>query len=167
VRPDAVDRIVEQWSRERPELDPNPMAVVGRIVRLARELDAPLQRVFGRFALDRGEFDVLASLRRAGDPYRLNPGALVASMMVTSGAVTKRVDRLERVGLVVREPDPQDRRGVLIRLTPKGLELVDQAVEEHLANEERLLAALSRGERERLAHLLRKLGHSVRSAEEA
>ncbi len=87
------------------------MAVLGRINRLSRELDGPLQRVFGRFDLDRGEFDVLASLLRTGDLYQLTPGALGESMMVTSGAVTKRVDRLERVGLLAREPDPRDRRG--------------------------------------------------------
>jgi len=161
-----VDSILEQWERERPELDASPMAVVGRITRLARELDAPLQRVFGSFSLGPGEFDVLASLRRAGEPYLLNPRALVESMMVTSGAVTKRVDRLERVGLVDRAPDPRDRRGVLISLTPEGLQLVNQVVEQHLANEERLLAALSRTEREQLARLLRKLGHSVRSTGE-
>lgn len=162
---DAVDRILEQWARERPELDASVMAVLGRITRLARELDAPLQRVFARFGLGEGEFDVLATLRRSGSPYRLNPSALVESMMVTSGAVTKRIDRLELAGLVAREPDPGDRRGVHIKLTAKGLRLVDQAVDEHLANEERLLASLSRREREQLARLLRRLGHSVRSAE--
>lgn len=167
VMPDAVDRILEQWALERPDLDASPMAVLGRINRLSRELEGPLQRVFGRFALDRGEFDVLASLLRAGDPYQLTPRALAESMMVTSGAVTKRVDRLERVGLLAREPDPRDRRGVLVRLTPQGLELVNQAVEQHVANEERLLAALTRKEREQLAGLLRKLGESMRSAEAA
>jgi len=166
VVPDAVDRILEQWALERPELDASPMAVVGRIQRLARQLDAPLQRVFGRFSLDLGEFDVLATLLRAGQPYRLTPGELAESMMVTSGAVTKRVDRLERVSLLAREPDPRDRRGVLVNLTPEGLELINQAVEQHLDNEERLLAALSRKEREQLARLLRKLGESIRSAQE-
>lgn len=163
---DAVDRILEQWARERPELDASPMAVLGRIVRIAREVDRPLQRVFRRFALGPGEFDVLASLRRAGEPYRLSPRTLLESMMVTSGAVTKRVDRLERIGLVAREPDPGDRRGVLVRLTPAGLKLVNEVVEHHLANEERLLAALSRKDREQLTRLLRNLGESVRSAEE-
>ncbi len=165
--PDAVDRILEQWALERPDLDASPMAVLGRINRLSRELDGPLQRVFGRFALDRGEFDVLATLRRAGGPYQLTPGALGEAMMVTSGAVTKRVDRLERVGLIAREPDPRDRRGVLVRLTPRGLELVNQAVEQHVANEERLLAGLTRKDREQLARLLRKLGESLHTAEAA
>lgn len=165
--PDAVDRILEQWALERPDLDASPMAVLGRIKRLSRELDGALQRVFARFNLDRGEFDVLASLLRAGDPYQLTPRALGESMMVTSGAVTKRVDRLERIGLLAREPDPRDRRGVLVRLTPEGLELVNQAVEQHLANEEGLLAGLTRKDREQLARLLRKLGESMRTAEAA
>lgn len=165
--PDAVDRILDQWALERPDLDASPMAVLGRISRLSRELDGPLQRVFGRFALDRGEFDVLASLLRAGDPYQLTPRALGESMMVTSGAVTKRVDRLERVALLARKPDPRDRRGVLVQLTPPGLELVNQAVEQHVANEERLLAALTRKDRDQLARLLRKLGESIHTAEAA
>lgn len=164
--PDHVDRVLEQWARERPDLDASAMGVVGRIARLARALDRPLQRVFARFGLDRGEFDVIMTLRRTGAPHELTPGALLESMMVTSGAVTKRVDRLERAGLVARKPDPHDRRGVRVGLTPVGLELVDQAVEEHVANEERLLADLTRAEREQLARLLRRLGESVRAAEE-
>jgi DNA-binding MarR family transcriptional regulator len=164
--PDHVDRVLEQWARERPDLDASAMGVVGRINRLASALDPPLQRVFARFGIGRGEFDVIATLRRTGAPHELTPGALLESMMVTSGTVTKRVDRLERAGLVARKPDPHDRRGVLVGLTPVGLELVDQAVEEHVANEERLLADLTRAEREQLARLLRILGESVRAAEE-
>jgi DNA-binding MarR family transcriptional regulator len=142
------------------------MAVVGRIQRLARELERALDRVFSSFGLGLGEFDLLATLRRSGEPYRMTPGELLDWMMVTSGAVTKRVDRLERAGLVARAPDPGDRRGVLVGLTPEGLELIDRAVEEHVANEENLLAGLTNQERERLARLLRKLGESVRAAEE-
>jgi DNA-binding MarR family transcriptional regulator len=163
--PDRVDLILEQWARERPDLDASPMGVVGRIQQLGRELERALVRVFARFGLGQGEFDVLATLRRAGEPYQLTPGALLESMMVTSGAVTKRVDRLERAGLVARAPDPDDRRGVLVGLTAEGLELVDRVVEEHLENEENLLAGLTAAERERLARLLRKLGESVRAAE--
>jgi DNA-binding MarR family transcriptional regulator len=121
--------------------------------------------VFARFGLSLGDFDVLATLRRAGEPYQLTPGALLEAMMVTSGAVTKRVDRLEQAGLVARAPDPTDRRGVLVGLTAEGIELVDRVVEEHVANEHHLLAGLTDGERERLARLLRKLGESVRAAE--
>jgi DNA-binding MarR family transcriptional regulator len=163
--PDPVDLILEQWARERPDLDASPMAVVGRIQRLGRELERALVRVFARFDLGQGEFDVLATLRRAGEPYRLTPGALLESMMVTSGAVTKRVDRLEHAGLVARAPDPADRRGVLVGLTSEGLELVDRVVEAHVENEQNLLAGLTDAERERLARLLRKLGESVRGAE--
>jgi DNA-binding MarR family transcriptional regulator len=164
--PDEIDRIVDQWARERPDLDASPMAVVGRIKQLARELERALERVFAGFDLSLGDFDVLATLRRSGEPFRLTPGALLDSMMVTSGAVTKRVDRLERAGLVTRAPDPADRRGVLVGLTPEGLELIDRVVEEHVANEENLLADLSDRERERLVRLLRKLGESVRAADE-
>jgi DNA-binding MarR family transcriptional regulator len=165
--PDPVDLILEQWARERPDLDASPMGVVGRVQRISRELERALVRVFARFDLGQGEFDALATLRRSGEPYRLTPGALCESMMVTSGAVTKRVDRLERVGLVAREPDPDDRRGVLVGLTAGGLELIDRAAEEHVANEHNLLAGLTDAERERLARLLRKLGESVRAAEES
>jgi DNA-binding MarR family transcriptional regulator len=164
--PDSVDLILEQWARERPDLDASPMGVVGRVQRISRELERALVRVFARFDLGQGEFDALATLRRSGEPYRLTPGALCESMMVTSGAVTKRVDRLERVGLVAREPDPDDRRGVLVGLTAEGLEMVDRVVEEHLENEQRLLADLTDAERERLARLLRALGESVRAAEQ-
>jgi DNA-binding MarR family transcriptional regulator len=163
---DAVDRILEQWARERPDLDASPMAVIGRVQQLAREIERALDRVFARFGLGVGEFDVLATLRRSGAPYRLTPGALLKSMMVTSGAVTKRVDRLERTGLVARAPDPDDRRGVLVGLTADGLKLVDRVVEEHIANEEDLLAGLTDAERERLARLLRKVGESVHAADE-
>jgi DNA-binding MarR family transcriptional regulator len=162
---DSVDRILEQWARERPDLDASPMAVVGRVKQLARDLERALDRVFAGFGLGLGDFDVLATLRRSGEPYRLTPGALLEAMMVTSGAVTKRVDRLEQAGLVARAPDPGDRRGVLVGLTPEGLELVDRVVEEHVANEHHLLAGLTDRERERLARLLRKLGESVRAAE--
>jgi DNA-binding MarR family transcriptional regulator len=162
---DRVDRILEQWARERPDVDASPMAVVGRIQQLARELERALERVFSGYGLGVGEFDLLATLRRSGEPYRLTPGALLESMMVTSGAVTKRVDRLEHAGLVARAPDPADRRGVLVGLTSEGLELVDRVVEEHVENEQNLLAGLTDAERERLARLLRKLGESVRGAE--
>jgi DNA-binding MarR family transcriptional regulator len=163
---DPVDLILEQWARERPDLDASPMGVIGRVNRLGRELERAIERVFIRFGLSRADFDVLATLRRSGEPYRLTPGALLESMMVTSGAVTKRVDRLELAGLVARAPDPHDRRGVLVGLTPEGLELVDRVVEQHLENEENLLADLTSQERERLARLLRKLGESVRAAEQ-
>ncbi len=154
---DAVDRIVAQWAVERPELDTGPMAVIGRIHRVAGLLDLALRPPFAEEGLSNGDFDVLASLRRAGAPYRLSAADLTATMMVTSGAVTKRVDRLEAAGLVTREVAEHDARGRLIGLTPAGLEVVDRVVERHWANEERLLAPLDARERAALVGALRKL----------
>jgi DNA-binding MarR family transcriptional regulator len=154
---DSVDRITAQWRRERPDLDPSPMGIIGRISRIATLAERELDRVFADHGLGGGDFDVLATLRRSGAPYRLTPGALSRSTMVTSGGMTKRLDRLESTGLIRREPDPRDRRGRLIALTDKGRTLVDRAVEAHLRNEERLLAALPRPKREPLARLLRDL----------
>src|SRR3954447_20298209 len=122
---DGVDEILEQWRRERPELDPAPIGVVGRVSRLARELEVRLEPVYRAHGLEPGWHDVLATLRRAGDPYRLRVTDLTASMMIGSSGTTKRLDRLERNGLIERSPDPTDRRGTLIELTPKGLAMID------------------------------------------
>jgi len=154
---DGVDRILAQWAVERPDLDPSPMGVVGRIHRLADLLDAGLRPPFAAEGIGHGDFDVLASLRRAGAPYRLSASGLTATMVVTSGAVTKRVDRLVAAGLVVRTVAEHDGRGRLIELTPRGLEITDRVVAKHWANEDRLLAALSASERDQLAGLLRTL----------
>ena len=154
---DAVDRIVAQWARERPELDTRPMGVVGRLHRLADLLDAGLRPVFAEVDLGNGDFDVLATLRRAGPPFRLTAGELAASTMVTSGAVTKRIDRLESKGLVERSVSASDARGREIRLTPEGRRLTDEVVVRHWENEDRLLAALDPDERDQLTGLLRKL----------
>jgi DNA-binding MarR family transcriptional regulator len=154
---DAVDRFVAQWARERPDLDTGPMQVVGRIHRLAPLLDAELAPDFAEAGLGGGDFDVLAALRRSGEPYRLRPAELAASTLVTSGAVTKRVDRLERLGLVSRSVSDDDGRGREIALTPAGARLVDDVVARHWANEDRLLAALDHEERAQLVGLLRKL----------
>jgi DNA-binding MarR family transcriptional regulator len=152
-----VDAIVAAWNRERPDLDAGPMGVVGRISRLSRVLDKELKDFFAGHGLEFWEFDVLATLRRSGAPYELSAGALLKSAMVTSGAITNRVDRLEAKGLLERVRDPDDRRGVRVRLTAVGLELIDRLVPAHLANEERLLAVLSRQDREALMALLRTL----------
>jgi DNA-binding MarR family transcriptional regulator len=154
---DAVDRIVDQWAAERPELDTGPMEVVGRLHRVAAILENGLRAVFAEADLGNGDFDVLATLRRSGAPYRLTPGELTASMMVTSGAVTKRVDRLERAGLVTREVSAADGRGRLIQLTARGRELTDDLVVRHWANEDRLIRALGPAERRTMVDLLRKL----------
>jgi DNA-binding MarR family transcriptional regulator len=154
---DGVDRIIEQWQAERPELDHSPIGVIGRISRLARELEQRLEPVYREHGLEPGWHDVLATLRRSGPPYELRPSELTGTLMLTSSGTTKRLDRLEQAGLVERAPDPQDRRGVLIRLTRKGRDVIDATTEAHLANERRLLAALSAAEREQLAGLLRRL----------
>jgi DNA-binding MarR family transcriptional regulator len=158
---DAVDAIVAAWARERPDLDARPMGVVGRISRVSRVLDKELKDFFTGHGLEFWEFDVLATLRRSGAPYELSAGALLKTAMVTSGAITNRVDRLEAKGLLERVRDPADRRGVRIRLTDAGLELIDRLVPEHLANEERLLAALSQDDRDALMTLLRTLAVSL------
>src|SRR5262249_46393439 len=131
-RADAVDAIEAQWRRERPDLDPAPMTVIGRITRLSSLLEHALDRSFSRYGLASCDFDVLATRRRSGAAYRRTPTELGRSTMVTTGGMTKRLDRLETSGLIRREPDPRDRRGKLIVLTDEGLELIDRAVEGHL-----------------------------------
>ena len=154
---DGVDGMIEQWARERPELDVSPIGVIGRISRLSRELEARLEPVYRAHGLEQGWHDVLATLRRAGPPYRLRASDFVRTLMIGSSGATKRLDRLERAGLIERSPDPHDRRGTLISLTPAGREAIDAVTEPHLENERNLLAALSPDERDQLAALLRKL----------
>lgn len=154
---DHVDLILEQWARERPDLDASPMGVIGRTMRASRSLDRGLQEAFRPFGIAGWAFDVLATLRRSGPPFRLTPTALSETLMLSSGAMTNRLDHLERAGLIERLPDPADRRGVLVALTPEGRTLIDEAVAAHVANEHRLLGALSPEERQTLAALLRKL----------
>jgi DNA-binding MarR family transcriptional regulator len=154
---DGVDLIIEQWRRERPDLDAAPVGIIGRISRLARELEQELEVVYREHGLESGWHDVLATLRRHGPPYQLRPSDLASSLMLTSSGTTKRLDRLEQAGLVTRAPDPGDRRGLVITLTRAGVKLIDAVTEAHLANEARLIAALSAGERRQLADLLRKL----------
>jgi DNA-binding MarR family transcriptional regulator len=154
---DGVDLILEQWRQERPDLDPSPIGVVGRVSRLARELEQRLEPVYKAHGLEPGWHDVLATLRRTGPPYRLRPTDLTESLMLTSSGTTKRLDRLEKAGLIQREPDPDDRRGTLITLTPAGHDLINSVTEAHLANERRLLSVLDETEQRDLADLLRKL----------
>jgi DNA-binding MarR family transcriptional regulator len=153
---DGVDRITEQWAHERPDLDTTAMAVFGRIFRLARIAGDEVERVYAQFGIGRPEFDVLATLRRAGEPYELSPGALAASMMLSTGGTTARLDRLEKAGLAERRPSPTDRRGVLVRLTPRGKDVVDGAVGAGLARQQSLLAHLPPASQRRLADLLRE-----------
>ncbi|MEV6851189.1 MarR family transcriptional regulator [Actinoplanes sp. NPDC051411] len=156
---DGVDRIVGQWAHERPDLDTGPMAIFGRIFRLARLAGDRAEKAYATFGIGRPEFDVLATLRRAGEPYQLSPGALAASMMLSTGGTTARLDRLEKAGMVERSPSPSDRRGVLVRLTPHGFDVVDQAVSAGLAEQERLLAHLPAEKRRQLDDLLREALH--------
>lgn len=157
MKPDLVDQILGQWQRERPDLDASPMGVIGRMARLAKHLDRSIQETVSEFGLNLGEFDVLATLRRSGHPYQLSPTDLFNAVMVSSGTMTHRIDRLERAELVKRIPDPSDRRGTLIALTDKGLSLIEQAVEAHVANAHHILNVLEESERESLMLLLRKL----------
>lgn len=154
---DEVDRIIEAWRRERPDLDVAPLAVLSRISRLARHLDLARARAFSRHHLELWEFDVLSALRRAGAPYQLSPGTLVTQTLVTSGTMTNRIDRLEAGGLVQRLPAPADRRGVLVRLTESGLVRVDAALADLLAVERELLSDLDPAAQDQLAGLLRVL----------
>lgn len=165
MRHDAVAGFAEQWKRERPDLDPSPMLVVGRLFRVTDALDRRLRPPFATAGLGNGDFDVLAALRRSGDPYALTPGELSRTILVTTGAVTKRVDRLEARGLVTRAVAETDARGRLITLTERGAALVDDLMTEHLANQHRLLRDLDETERARLAELLRRLAVSLEDAE--
>jgi DNA-binding MarR family transcriptional regulator len=157
MKRDHVDHILEQWARERPDLDLSPMAVIARISRLSRILERRIAEVLGRYGLNESQFGVLTALRRAGPPFCLSPTALYNSLLISSGAMTNRLERLTAMGLVRRIPDPRDRRSVLVALTPKGLKLIDEVIEAHLENEQRLLASLSPAERRTLAGLLREL----------
>jgi DNA-binding MarR family transcriptional regulator len=154
---DEVDDLAEAWARERPDLDLAPVAVFSRLSRLSRHLDLARREAFTAQGIESWEFDVLAALRRAGSPYELSPGRLLRETLVTSGTMTNRVDRLATRGFVERYPDPEDRRGVLVRLTPEGKEAVDGAFTALLDSERAFLADLTPRQQADLADLLRKL----------
>jgi DNA-binding MarR family transcriptional regulator len=154
---DEVDDLVAAWRAQRPDLDVEPMQVLSRISRLARHLDIARRGAFADHGLESWEFDVLSALRRQGPPFQLTPGALLRATLVTSGTMTNRIDRLAAAGLVRREPDPTDRRGVLVILAKPGLARVDAALADLLARERALLAGLDTSERRRLADLMRIL----------
>jgi DNA-binding MarR family transcriptional regulator len=154
---DHADEVVAQWHAQRPDLDPTPMATFTRLWRASRAADEALQRVFSEHDLEAGWFDVLAVLRRAGPPHRRSAGTLARDLVMTTGGMTKRLDRLQAARLITRGPDPGDRRGVLVSLTSKGVRRVDRAVEDHLANEARLLGSLSDREVRALNATLGKL----------
>lgn len=155
---DRADLAIEQWARERPDLPSLPMAIFGRLSEASeRVLREHMNPLFATVGLQPGEFDVLATLRRGGEPFMLSPTKLYEATMISSGGMTNRLDRLERAGLVERQPDPVDRRGKLIALTERGLKLIDETIGRHVENEQRLLAALTQSEQEQLSALLAKL----------
>jgi len=154
---DEVDDLVAAWRAQRPDLDVEPMQVLSRVSRLARYLDIARRGAFADHGLETWEFDVLSALRRQGPPFQLTPGALLRATLVTSGTMTNRIDRLAEAGLVRREPDPRDKRGVLVTLTERGVARADAALADLLDRERALLAGLDRGERQHLADLMRIL----------
>ena len=154
---DAVDQILAQWERERPDLDCSPMGIIGRITQLQREVYLAQRATFSRHGLDAPSFDVLAALRRAGPPYQLTPTALMRTALVTSGAITQRLDRLEERGLITRERSEADGRAVVVTLTAAGKAALDSALPDHLDTERGLLDGLTTADRDQLAALLRRL----------
>ncbi|SLN35096.1 MarR family winged helix-turn-helix transcriptional regulator [Oceanibacterium hippocampi] len=151
---DRVDDIIAQWNRERPDLDVAPMALIGRIRRLSAHLGREMADTQAKFGLTPASFDVLATLRRSGPPYSLSPGELLATMMITSGTMTHRIDQLAKAGLVARAVNPDDRRSVRITLTEQGFATIEAAVTEHVATQARLTAALGADEAAALNALL-------------
>lgn len=147
---DAVDHIMNQWRRERPDLDPSPMGLIGRLARCEMLVRRKLDKTFEQFGMSSWEFDVLATLRRAGHPYSMAPTALYSSLMVTSGTMTHRLQRLEKVGLVERVKHSEDLRSTLVQLTEAGLQLINKAVEAHIANEQAILDCLPAESRKQL-----------------
>ncbi len=158
---DEVDEILDQWRSERPELDPSPMAVFGRVARVFSRQREAQARVFGPLGLTTAAFDLLANLRRSGPPHRKTASSLAASAMISTGGVTFRMDFLEAAGLIRRVRDTQDRRVVYAELLPAGFELIDRAIEDHLATEHAILSRLSREDRAQLATLLARLERAL------
>ncbi|MEW2398533.1 MarR family transcriptional regulator [Streptomyces sp. NPDC046862] len=154
---DPVDAIIEQWAQVRPDLDTTAMEVFGRVYRLSRTVGDRMDKAYTRFGIGRGEFDVLAALRRSGAPYTLPPRQLSATLMLTTGGMTGRLDKLERAGLLRRSPDPHDRRGLQVTLTDEGLRLVDEAVLAGLQVQTEALSHLNEEQAGQLADLLRRL----------
>jgi DNA-binding MarR family transcriptional regulator len=167
VESDHVDEILRQWSRERPDVDVSAMAIIGRISRLERMISVRLDRVFAQHGLEAWEFDVLATLRRSGSPFELSAGRLLDAMMITSGTMTNRIDRLEHRGFARRRKDPADGRVVLVALTPTGRRRVDAALEAHAANELDIIGCLSPRDQNELTRLLRRLHRTLDTAHQS
>lgn len=154
---DHVDRLRAQWARELPDLDTEPMTILGRAYRLSNLVRPSIEDTFASFGLDRGEFDVISTLRRSGPPYRLTPTELYTLLMISSGGLTHRLDRLQKAGLIVRERSASDGRSSVVGLTEKGIALAEAAFRSDMASEARYLEGLDRQDRAALADLLRKL----------
>lgn len=157
IEGDHVDRLRAQWARELPDLDTEPMGILGRASRLTNLHRLSMETMFARFGLDRGEFDVIATLRRSGPPYRLTPTQIYTSLMISSGGLTHRLDRLEKAGLIRREKSEQDGRSMMVALTDAGVARAEEACRAHVANGAAFLEVLDAKERRQLADLLRKL----------
>lgn len=153
---DHVDKIIAQWQRERPDINVEPMAVIGRLQRISQHLTSGMKENFSKYDLNGPSFDVLATLRRTGAPYALSPGDLMATSMITSGTMTNRIDQLEKRGLVERLPNPDDGRGFLVSLTGSGFALVDEAVTAHVQRQAELTATFTHEERDQFNQLLKK-----------
>ncbi|TVZ95113.1 DNA-binding MarR family transcriptional regulator [Streptomyces sp. BK340] len=162
---DPVDAIIDQWAAVRPDLDTKAMEVFGRIYRLSRAMGDRMEKAYAPYGIGRGEFDVLATLRRSGEPFTLSPRQLSATLMLTTGGMTGRLDKLERAGLLRRSPDPHDRRGLQVTLTEKGLDVIDQAVGAGLAVQTAALSSLDTEQADQLAGLLRELLAGTQGAE--
>jgi DNA-binding MarR family transcriptional regulator len=158
--------MLEQWRRERPGLDLSPLGVIGRISRISRHFELRIEERLANYGLNAAAFYVLAALRRSGHPYQLSPTKLYNSLLISSGAMTNRIDRLEAAGLVRRVPDPSDGRAVLVGLTLKGRKLIDFAIEGHNENERSLLSSITAQEADELAALLRRLLIAAEAREE-
>lgn len=156
-RGDAITAVRAQWKREQPDLNTRPLETIGRILRIQFLAAARIRRLLQRYGIDAGGFDVLATLRRRGPPYRMTPTGLYTDLVLTSGAMTHRIDVLETAGLVKRQRDPSDRRGTLIELTAAGKTLAERAMAAHMEAEGDWVAHLSGEEQSRLAGLLHEI----------
>jgi DNA-binding MarR family transcriptional regulator len=158
---DSIEALLAEWRRERPDLDPSPFGIFGRIWRLSATMLSDAEKWLAPAGLSFESFSLIVTLRRSGPPYELNPTAFYRESLLSSGAITNRIDRVEAEGLVKRLPDPNDRRGTLVRLTPKGRALADRAIKLHFTALTESLSDIAPGERKQLAKLLSKLLTSV------
>lgn len=165
--PDSISILLDEWRRERPDLDPAPFAIFGRIWRLSANLSSQISEWLAPLGLNFESFSLIVTLRRSGAPYELSPTALYRESLISSGAITNRIDRVEALGLVKRLPDPEDRRGTIVRLTPKGRVLADRAIELHFRSLAECLSEITSTDRHTLAALMSKLLQSVESRKEA